>query len=416
MTRQTDATPIRVLLVEDSEHDRIAFERALHKSDLAFELSHCERAEEIPAALQPAAGAYDLVVVDQKLSGMDGLTAFRMLTDRSDLPPFVMLTGAGSESLAVEAIKAGIYDYIVKDPRLGYLELLPLKLKDVKQRHFEHRERLEAKAELKKLNAELEARVAARTEELKATVNALEQEIVERRLTESRLRQSEAALQELSRKIIETQENERRFMAKELHDSIGASLAAIKFALEDKLHYMQGEPPKDIISLEKIVAHISDTIREVRRISTSLRPAMLDDLGLLNTIDWYCSSSQEFYGQVRIHKHIDIGEAQIPDLAKIVIYRVLQEALSNALKHSTADEVRIDLVGRNGNITLRVKDNGCGFDPEGALQNRDPLSGYGLTGMHDRAQVIGATLVIDSRPGLGTDLCLTLAAARPADS
>ncbi len=410
MIRHTERAPIRVLLVEDSEHDRIAFERVLNRSDLAFDLSHCERAEEIPAALQRGAGAFDLVVVDQKLPGMDGLTAFRGLPNKSNLPPFIMLTGAGSETLAVAAIKAGMYDYIVKDPRLGYLELLPLKLRDVKQRHLEHRERLETKAELKQLNAELEVRVAARTEQLNATVSALEQEIVERRRTERKLRQSEAALRVLSRKIIETQENERRLMAKELHDSIGASLAAIKFAVEDKLQSMKSSPPKDIISLEKIVAHISDTIREVRRISTSLRPAMLDDLGLLNTIDWYCDSSQELYGQVKVLKQIDIEEAQIPELAKIVIYRVLQEALNNALKHSTADEVRVALLGRNGRIELRVKDNGSGFDLEDKLRNNDPLSGYGLVGMHDRAQVIGGTLIIDSRPGLGTDLCLTLSA------
>ncbi len=402
--------PIRILLVEDNEHDQIAFQRALAKSDTSFEVTLCERAESIPALMQTGSESVDIVVIDQNLPGITGLAAFKKLKQKGDMPPFVMLTGTGSENLAVDALRAGIYDYIIKDPNQGYLLLLPLKLKDVKQRHDEVMTRLKAEADLKTAHAALEEMVKQRTAELSRTVEALVEEIQERTQTEQALRDSEKALRLLSLKIIETQENERRQIAKELHDSIGSSLAAIKFAVEGKLQTMTNGPPRDTdtISLEKIAAHIHDTIDEVRRISTYLRPSMLDDLGLLATVKWYCRSSREMHPETRIETNLALDDDDVPEYSKIVIYRVLQEALNNALRHSRADTIRVNLTPTKGRVRLCVKDNGCGFDPEDAIQSTDPLSGYGLKGMRDRAEVVGGSLSLESSPGRGTDVCLEL--------
>jgi signal transduction histidine kinase len=308
----------------------------------------------------------------------------------------------------VDALRAGIYDYIIKDPNQGYLLLLPLKLKDVKQRHTDVVTRLKAEADLKKAHSELEKKVALRTAELSRTVEALVEEIAERTQTEKALRDSEQALRHLSLKIIETQENERRQIAKELHDSIGSSLAAIKFAVEGKLQTMTNGPPSDAVPLEKIAGHIHDTIKEVRRISTNLRPSMLDDLGLLATIKWYCRSSGELHADSRIETKLALKDDDVPEYSKIVIYRVLQEALNNALRHSGADTIRVSLTAAKDRVRLCVKDNGCGFNPEDAIQKADPLSGYGLKGMSDRAEVVGGSLSIDSSPGQGTTVCLEL--------
>ena len=400
--------PIRILLVEDNEHDQIAFQRALAKSDTPFEITLCERAESISALMQTGIESVDIVVIDQDLPGINGLAAYKELKQKSDMPPFVMLTGTGSENLAVDALKAGMYDYIIKDPNQGYLLLLPLKLRDVKQRYTDAMIRMKADANLKKAHAELEKMVSLRTAELSRTVEALVEEIDERTQTEQALRDSEKALRLLSLKIIETQENERRQIAKELHDSIGSSLAAIKFAVEGKLQTMTNGPPSDTIPLEKIADHIHDTINEVRRISTNLRPSMLDDLGLLATIQWYCRSSTEMHPDTRIETQLLLNDGEIPDYSKIVIYRVLQEALNNALKHSGADTIRVSLTAAKSRVRLCVKDNGCGFDPEGAIQSTDPLSGYGLKGMSDRAEVVGGSLSLESSPGRGTSVCLEL--------
>lgn len=403
------SSPIRILLVEDNEHDQIAFLRALAKADTPFEVTVCERAERIPAALHAGSESFDIVVLDQNLPGISGLAAFKKLQQKSGVPPFVMLTGTGSEDLAVDALRAGIYDYIIKDPNQGYLLLLPLKLKDVKQRHTDIRTRLKAEADLKKAHSELEKMVKLRTAELSQTVEALVEEIAERKQTEQALRDSEQALRRLSLKIIETQENERRQIAKELHDSIGSSLAAIKFAVEGRLLTMEKSPPNhNTISLEKIAGHIHDTINEVRRISTSLRPSMLDDLGLLATINWYCRSRSDMHTDVRIETKLALTDGDVPNYNQIVIYRVLQEALNNALRHSKADTIRVSLETVNDCVRLCINDNGCGFDPEDALQSKDPLSGYGLKGMRDRAEVVGGSLSLDSSLGRGTTVCLEL--------
>jgi signal transduction histidine kinase len=421
MNEKAPSSPIRILLVEDNEHDQIAFLRALAKADTPFEVTVCERAERIPAALQTGSESFDIVVLDQNLPGISGLAAYKKLQQKSGGPPFVMLTGAGSENLAVDALRAGIYDYIIKDPNQGYLLLLPLKLKDVKQRHADVMTRLKAEADLKKAHSELEKKVALRTVELSRTVEALVEEIAERTQTEQALRDSEQALRHLSLKIIETQENERRQIAKELHDSIGSSLAAIKFAVEGKLLTMVNGPPRDTIPLEKIASHIHDTIKEVRRISTNLRPSMLDDLGLLATIKWYCRSSGELHADSRIETKLALKDDDVPEYSKIVIYRVLQEALNNALRHSGADTIQVSLTAAKDRLRLCVKDNGCGFDPEDAIQITDPLSGYGLKGMSDRAEVVGGSLSLDSSPGRGTTVCLELpleggwASMRPVD-
>ena len=268
--------------------------------------------------------------------------------------------------------------------------------------------RLKAEADLKNAHSELEKMVKLRTAELSRTVEALVEEIVERTQTEKALRDSEQALRHLSLKIIETQENERRQIAKELHDSIGSSLAAIKFAVEGKLESMRDDPPNDTISLEMIAGHIHDTIKEVRRISTNLRPSMLDDLGLLATIKWYCRSSREMHAETRIETKLALKDDDVPEYSKIVIYRVLQEALNNALRHSGADTIHVSLTAAKDRVRLCVKDNGCGFDPEDAIQITDPLSGYGLKGMSDRAEVVGGSLSLDSSPGRGTTVCLEL--------
>ena len=408
MNQQEPTLPLRILLVEDSLHDQLAFRRAIEKSGMPFELTVREQAEEIPAAMQAGSESFDIVVVDQNLPGIHGLASYKQLRSVSDLPPFIMLTGTGSEDLAVNALKAGMYDYIIKDPHQGYLQLLPLKLKDVRQRHKDRMARLKAKADLKRAYDGLEKTVAQRTAELAQTVSALKKEIDERKKTENALRDSEMALRLLSLKIIETQENERRRLARELHDSIGSSLAAIKLAVEGKLNSMRDNPPRDVISLERIIDHIRGTMKEVRRISSALRPSMLDDLGLVATFEWFCQSSAELYADTRIETHLDVAENEIPELSKIVIYRVMQEALNNALRHSGADGVKVSLTKTNDCLRMCVQDDGSGFDPNDERTRTDPLSGYGLGGMKDRAEVVGGTLLVDTEPGRGTMICLEI--------
>src|SRR5215471_646309 len=150
MAHEEVSVPLRILLVEDSEHDAIAFQRAFRKAAAPCHIAVYERAEEALAQLSKPALSCDLVVADYKLPGMSGLELYRELRACNIAIPFVLLTGAGAEYLAVEALKAGVDDYIIKDARQGYINLLPLVLPEVVQRYrdrLEHQRLLHALSE-----------------------------------------------------------------------------------------------------------------------------------------------------------------------------------------------------------------------------------------------------------------------------
>jgi len=149
MSHAEVSTPLRILLVEDSEHDAVAFHRAFRKASTLCDIAICERAEEALARLYDQAASFDLVVADHKLPGMSGLELYRELRTSNIPIPLVLLTGAGAEYLAVEALKAGVDDYIIKDASQGYIDLLPLVLPEVVQRY---RARLEHQRVQKALN------------------------------------------------------------------------------------------------------------------------------------------------------------------------------------------------------------------------------------------------------------------------
>ena len=197
-------------------------------------------------------------------------------------------------------------------------------------------------------------------------------------------------------------------VAKELHDSLGGNLAAIKFAIEQRMTSPDCDSAEDFISLEKIVANIKDTIEEVRRISNHLMPSMLEDLGLLETIRWFCREQEAYYQNIRVVTRLDADEDSIQDRLKVTIFRVMQEAMTNALKHGYADKIELSLIKTGEWIELCVTDNGDGFDPENVPLESDSLSGFGLKGMMDRAEVCSGTCEISSEIGKGTQVKLSL--------
>jgi PAS domain S-box-containing protein len=146
----TQSSPsLRILLVEDHKHDRIAFHRAFQRSQVSFEITECERAEEALESLRSDASLFDLVVIDHGLPGISGLDLCKELLDEGIPLPMVLLTGRGSEELAVEALKAGVNDYIIKDSGMGYLDLLPAVLPEVVRKHGDRMAREGAESALR---------------------------------------------------------------------------------------------------------------------------------------------------------------------------------------------------------------------------------------------------------------------------
>lgn len=399
--------PFRVVLVEDSEHDQIAFARALNLSDIRFELESYECAEDAIVRLETQSDDVHLVVVDYNLPGLNGLAMYEKIkaeTPDTILPPFLMLTGAGNEELAVRAIKSGFYDYLVKDPDDRYFTLLPTLLAAVHTRHEHYKAFLSAQRQLARSHQLLEETVAERTRDLNRTVDALQGEVLERRRAESELRTSRNRLRELAARAMEAQENERKAIAQELHDGVAASLTGIKMSLEIRIHQMGDPPMRKGLALEEIVDRLKEIVSEVSHISARLRPESLDSVGLLRLLGNTARSFQNQCETVRVDFRTELEESEVPDPLKVVFYRIAQEAVNNAVRHGEPSRVDVDLSRENGVLALTVEDDGCGFDPEDTAAPRVGPGGYGLKSMRDRAEINRGVFFVRTAPGEGTKI------------
>jgi len=265
-----------------------------------------------------------------------------------------------------------------------------------------------APSPLVRKNLILEDKIQSKEVVLNHTVNALEAEVSERREVEKELEVSRRQLRMLSQKTLELLESDRQMIAKELHDSIGASLAAIKFSLEGWLEMYGEQLPSHEIPFDRIIAHIMETIKETKRISANLRPTTLDDLGLIATAQWFCRNLAGLYQGVRITPRFAVSEADIPEAMKIVVYRVLQEALSNAAKHSQAQHINVSLIFADGHLELTVTDDGCGFDRKTIMESEDTLSGFGINSMRERVEICNGRFDIRTGIGEGTRIRASL--------
>jgi len=225
---------------------------------------------------------------------------------------------------------------------------------------------------------------------------------------ELELRDSQRRLKQFSRKSIEALEADRKAVSRELHDSIGGNLAAIKFALESTVKKIVEKPDAATTSLEKTILHLAETIKDCKRISANLRPEIIDDRGLLATIDWHTRQFSQHYSQIKIIQQIDVDEQEVPEPLKIVIYRVIQEALNNTAMHSKADTIYIRLKKSGNYFEAEVEDNGRGFDLEEVANRGDRISGYGLKSMRERVEIIGGSFSVRSLLTTGTRISITL--------
>ena len=238
-----------------------------------------------------------------------------------------------------------------------------------------------------------------RTFELQQLTETLEQRVRERTVE---LAKANETLRQLSVRLLSAQEEERRRIAGEIHDTLGACLSAIKFKVESVFQGITKTPSAPIESLGAIIPVIQEGVEECRRIQMDLRPSMLDDLGLLPTLSWFCRRFQTIYSGIRVDHEVTIEESEVPVSLKIVIYRVTQEAMNNSAKHSKANSLRLSLLKTDGRINFMVEDNGQGFDLEKALGSENTNRGLGLTNMRERIELSGGCFEIESAKGKGT--------------
>jgi PAS domain S-box-containing protein len=648
-------TPIRILLVEDNEHDRLSFRTALGKSDIEYEITECVRAEEALERLRGSASSFDIGVVDYALPGMSGFELCQELISEKTPLPLMILTGRGSEQLAVKALKAGVDDYIIKDPNQSYLELLPVVLSEAVRRHGDRagRRRAEdelvqskeryravleaspdaivvydmegrgvyvnpgftsvfgwspeevlgkkldyvpdenwpetqliidsvqmgksfsgvksrrytkegdildvsisaaihldrdgtpagsvhiirdvtaqklAEEQLQKAHDELESRVEERTAKLARTAEQLKSELVERKRVAESLRLSEARfrsvaqtagdaiitidslgkivfwnpaaeeifgysageavgriltfimpgsfrnahikgleqalstgqsgiigktvekvgqrkngaefpvelslaswktqegvfftgivrdvtrrkradeeIRHLSRQLISVIEEERKKLARDLHDEFGRALTTLHFDIEALRNALPRELGELKTRCDESITLIEELGENIRNISSELRPGMLDHLGLVPTLEWYISDFAKRVGGLHIDfRTVGIKERPDPEI-EIVLYRILQEALNNIAKHSEAKHVNIVLTHSHPKLICTIKDDGVGFEQTGGMVPfGSGKQGIGLLGMRERVGSVGGTMDIRSKNAEGTMLRVEL--------
>jgi len=227
-------------------------------------------------------------------------------------------------------------------------------------------------------------------------------DITERMQANKAIQDSKRQIRVLSSKLFEAEENERKAIAQDLHDILGSSLTAIKYSLEK--HIASLPQNTEQASLDQVISMVRNTMKETKRISRNLRPPILDDLGILATIKWLCREFQEVYADITIKKSLEIDEDSVPDSLKIVIYKLLTEALNNIAKHAHASLVQLSLKKRGANVELFIEDNGRGFDFEEMSYQIFEAEGFGLASMKERAEIFGGSFEICTGKGKGTKI------------
>jgi signal transduction histidine kinase len=345
--------PLRVLHLEDSDLDHELAMAHLQRAGLLVQAQRIESRAEFAAELQ---GDWDLILSDYNLPGFSGLQALDMLRDSGRLWPFILVSGEIGEDTAVEAMRNGASDYLLKN---NLARLAPA---------MEHA--IEA-AEVRR------ARVAA-DEELQA---------------------SRQRLAELAQHLQTSVEQERSAIAREIHDDVGGSLTALNFDLAWIVRHAASEPvrARAVTALETV----THAIEASQRIMHNLRPAILEQ-GLVAALQWMASRHEKRTG-IECRFHTSHDSLQLAAGVPLVAYRTAQEALTNVSKHAQATRVRLDLMLAPEVLSLEISDNGRGLSSRDLAKARS----FGIRGLQERAATVGGWIDLSSS-AQGTTLILSI--------
>ncbi len=346
-------TAFRLLHLEDSEPDHALAMAHLRRAGIRVQARRIETRGEFAAAL---ADEWDVVLSDYHLPGFTGLDALQMLRDSGVLVPFILVSGQIGEDAAVQAMRDGASDYLLKN-------------------------------NLARLAPAVEHAIAA-SQSHRARLAA------DRELGVSRRR-----LSELAQHLQISVEAERHAIAREIHDDVGGSLTALKFELDWlRRHAATPEVQQRVLAALETVTH---AIEASQRIMQNLRPAILDQ-GLVAALQWLASRFEKRTGIV-CELRTRHERLTLPAGVPLVAYRTAQEALTNVSKHAQASRVVVDLSLTGGVLSLEVSDNGCGL----SASDLDKASSFGIRGLHERAGTVGGWVDLSSTAA-GTSLILSI--------
>jgi signal transduction histidine kinase len=216
------------------------------------------------------------------------------------------------------------------------------------------------------------------------------------------------ALRQVSLRLVNAQEDERRRISRELHDELGQALTALKINLDLARRALPEDgPPKLHQSIHEASSLAVQTLQTARDMSLALHPAMLDDLGLVAALRWEIDRYEQRTGQA-VFLEANLGEVALQPELQITVYRIVTEALTNAARHAQASDIKVTVTVTGAQITVNIVDNGRGFNVEKWQKSPQERQSLGLVSMRERAELLGGSLEIESSPGQGTSIMARL--------
>lgn len=347
---------LRILLLEDNQPHAELVEHFLRESGLRFSVVRVETREDFEDQLDQRTP--DMILSDYALPAFDGYAALEIAKRRVPNTPFIFVTGTMGEEVAIETLKNGATDYVLKT-RLGRLgPAVQRALRECADRR-------------------------------------------ERQRAEDKLRRSLDQLRALTTYLQYVREEERTRIAREVHDELGQALTGLKLDMSWLLSKLGRNARPVQQKVKTMVDHIDSTIQTVRRIATELRPGILDSLGLVAAMEWQANEFQTRTG-ITCVVTTSMSDTTWDHDITTVFFRIYQETLTNIIRHAHATRVDVHLEEQAQHLVMTVSDNGRGISDE-EIANTNSL---GLVGMRERAGLVGGELSLHGAPGRGTTVTL----------
>jgi PAS domain S-box-containing protein len=461
---------MRILIIEDNQGIAELISEKLIENGYDTKIAYTgKQAIDYLTATSP-----DIIILDYSLPDMDGKELVNILKEKSiTMPPFIVSTGRGDEQVAVDMMKLGAYDYLIKDPYL--INRLPdvvvklqneiktlnrlkeaekaLKASEERFRSFVENssdlfvkvsqdgeyvyvspnsrnllgyetsellgkvfsdfilpesmpavlKEFEGIVKSENLSGAVEYQIRHKDGDIryhtvrgysvkegdKIYINCIARDVTEKRLAENRLLNA----------IVETEENERKRFAEELHEGLGPLLSSLKLYM-DRLKDVQGLPEKEMSSVLLCDQFVDDSVKQVRIIANKLMPTILNDFGLMKAVSSLVSKINDS-GSVPINFKADTVMPHLPHLTEVILYRGIEELINNTLKHANAQNININMqVDSNNVLELKFTDDGIGFNDSDvfSVNNKDAM---GLKKLQSRINSLGGSMEIISKPGKG---------------
>jgi len=304
---------------------------------------------------------------------------------------FLMVNPAGcklSQYTEEELLNIRIYDLAL----MSELQVMPFKFDELLAGKTATSERRMRRKDGELIDVEITAKIIAPDRFL-----AFARDISERKKAENELRKSREDLRMLSNYIENVREEERLNLSREIHDELGQQLTVLKMDISRLGKKMISQEESHTENFEQVLLSINNMVETVRKIAAELRPGLLDDLGLVATLEWYCNDFTKRTG-IKTNFIPGVTEDKFPQKVNICLFRIFQESLTNVVRHAEAKKIDVSLVWQNQQLILMIEDDGKGLDLD-SINTRKTL---GIMGMKERALMVGGFYNIYSTPGKGT--------------